>query len=162
MEKIFESFKVIKPDIKLDFLALDRPKKIPDHLVIQTANLGYAISFLYDGGNAFFSRMTNWNELVVKNYHLNFYLYRDARGYQVSGERSLAELDKFKNLDNAEYIVFTKDERIIFELVYQIIVDIQNQDLEVNLNRALSVVLKRYSHHSLLKIAHKVIGNIEI
>lgn len=162
LEKIFESFKVIKPDIKLDFLALDRPKKIPDHLVIQTATLGYAISFLYDGGNAFFSRMTNWNELVVKNYHLNFYLYRDARGYQVSGERSLAELDKFKNLDNAEYIVFTKDERIIFELVYQIIVDIQNQDLEVSLERALSVVLKRYSHHSLLKIAHKVIGNIEI
>ncbi len=162
LEKIFESFKIIKPDIKLDFLALDRPKKIPDHLVIQTATLGYAISFLYDGGNAFFSRMTNWNELVVKNSHLNFYLYRDARGYQVSGEKSLAELDKFKNLENAEYIVFTKDERIIFELVYKMIVDIQNQDLEVSLDEALSVGLKRYSHHSLLKIAHKVIGNISI
>ncbi|MGD1698597.1 exonuclease [Dapis sp. BLCC M229] len=162
LEKIFASFKIIKPDIKLDFLALDKPKKIPDHLVIQTATLGYAISFLYDGGNAFFSRMTNWNELVVKNSHLNFYVYRDARGYQVSGEKSLAELDKFKNLDNAEYIVLTKDERIIFELVYQIIVDIQNQDLEVKLDEALLVVLKRYSHHSLLKIAHKVIGNISI
>ncbi|NES05573.1 MAG: exonuclease [Okeania sp. SIO2F4] len=162
LEKIFESFKIIKPDIKLDFLALDRPKKIPDHLVIQTTNLGYAISFLYDAGNAFFSRMTNWNELVLKNSHINFYMYREARVYQVSGEKSIAELDKFKNLDNAEYIIFTKDERIIFELVYQIIVDIQNQDLEVSLDEALLVVLKRYSHHSLLKIAHKVIGNIKI
>ncbi len=162
LEKIFESFKIIKPDIKLDFLALDRPKKIPDHLVIQTETLGYAISFLYDAGNAFFARMTNWNELVLKNSNINFYMYRDARVYQVSGEKSIAELDKFKNLDNAEYIIFTKDERIIFELVYQIIVDIQNQDLEVSLDEALLVVLKRYSHHSLLKIAQKIIENISI
>ncbi len=162
LEKIFAALKTIQPSLKLDFLTLDRRKKIPDHLVIQTATQSYAVGFLYDGGNAFFSRMTNWNELVAKNSHLKFYLYRDARGYQVSGQKSLAELERFKNLENGEYIVFTKDERIIFELVYKIIVDIQNQDLEVKLDEALSVVLKRYSHHSLLKIAHEVTGNIEI
>ena len=160
LEKIFESLKIIQPSLKLDFLTLDRKKKIPDHLVIETSTQGYAIGFLYYGGNAFFSRMTNWNELATKNSHLKFYLYRDARGYQVSGEKSLAELEKFKNLENAEYIVLTKDERIIFELVYQIIVDIQNQDLEVELDEALSIIFQRYSHHSLLKIAYEVTGNI--
>ncbi|NEP08213.1 MAG: exonuclease, partial [Okeania sp. SIO4D6] len=162
LEKIFESLKIIQPSIKLDFLTFDRPKKIPDHLVIQTETQGYAIGFLYDGGNAFFSRMTNWNELVAKNSHLKFYLYRDARGYQVSGEKSIAELDKFKNTDNGEYIVLIKDERITFELLYQIIVDIQNQDLEAKLDEALLILLKRYSHHSLLKIAIEAIGTFEV
>ncbi|MEB3343690.1 exonuclease [Okeania sp.] len=161
LEKIFASLKTIKPDIQLDSLGLDNQKKIPDHLVIQIGDIGYAISFLYDSGNAFCARMNNWNELVVKNSHLNFYIYRDDRIYQVSGEKSLAVLDKFKQFSNAEYMVLKKDERIVFELVYQMIVDIQNQDLEVKLDEALSVVLTRYSHHSLLKTAHKIIGNIQ-
>ncbi|NET45180.1 ATP-binding protein [Okeania sp. SIO2B3] len=162
LEKIFESLKIIQSSLKLDFLTLDRPKKIPDHLVIQTETQGYVIGFLYDGGNAFFSRMTNWNQLAAKNSHLKFYLYRDARGYQVSGEKSMAELDKFKNSDNGEYIVLIKDERITFELLYQIIVDIQNLDFEAKLDEALSIILKKYSHHSLLKIAIEAIGNFEV
>jgi hypothetical protein len=44
-----------------------------------------------------------------------------------------------------------KEQRIIFELVYQMIVDIQNRDLEVNLSEALDIVLFDYRNYWLFK-----------
>lgn len=95
--------------------------------------------------------MRNLNELVSHRPDIHFNLCRDAREDLISGKSSKIELEKFCQGNNSHYLLFDRDQRITFELIYQAIVDIQNRDLEIDLPEALDILLLDYQDYWLFQ-----------
>ena len=45
-----------------------------------------------------------------------------------------------------------QDSRIDFELIYQLVVDLNNQDLDIPLTEALKIIIEQFSSYWLIKI----------
>jgi Cdc6-like AAA superfamily ATPase len=110
---------------------------LPAHLVITNENQSYAIGFLQAGANAFVAKIRNWNELVIRYKETTFELFRDQRQPEIKGTVSLEEIQKLKNSINGNFSIMDKNNRISFELIYQLITDIQNRDVEFEIEEAL-------------------------
>ncbi|MCG5060369.1 MAG: exonuclease [Limnoraphis sp. WC205] len=147
---ILESLRFVISPLDFQVLRLGR-RVLPEHLVIQTATHQFAVGFLHQGGSRFYHRIRNWNELVMNHPEIQFNLCRESREGLVTAKKSAEFLEQFRNADNGNFIFMDKEQRIIFELVYQMIVDIQNRDLEVNLSEALDIVLFDYRNYWLFK-----------
>jgi RecG-like helicase len=132
---IAEEFKNIK-DLEIDCLQLGK-KKLPDHLVISNQSRSFAIGFLNANANSFTARIQNFNELTVKHKQTKFYLLRDERQPEITGKVGKGEIKKLNNTANGEFIIMDKANRMSFELIYKMITDIQNRDLEVEIEEAL-------------------------
>jgi hypothetical protein len=110
---------------------------LPAHLVISNENQSYAIGFLQAGANAFVAKIRNWNELVIRYKETTFELFRDQRQPEIKGTVSQEEIQKLKNSINGNFSIMDKNNRISFELIYQLITDIQNRDVEFEIEEAL-------------------------
>ncbi|WP_373480285.1 hypothetical protein [Geminocystis sp.] len=44
-----------------------------------------------------------------------------------------------------------KQNRVIFELIYKLIIDIQEGDLDVQLNDAIAILIKEYKSYGLIE-----------
>jgi hypothetical protein len=75
--------------------------------------------------------------LTVKDNQTKFYLLRDERQPEITGKVGKGEIEKLNNTANADFILMDKTNRISFELIYKMITDIQNRDLEVEIEEAL-------------------------
>lgn len=135
---IVTAFQHIRP-IKTDQLRLGR-SKIPENLVIIVNNQSYAIASLNLSGTSFTTRIKNLNILVSQNPQTNFYLIRDARESSIMGKVGREEISKFSYLQNSKFLIFSKEQRVNFELIYKLIIDIQEEDLEVDLPVALPIL----------------------
>lgn len=140
---ITEAFKFLK-DLEIDYLRLGK-RKVPEHLVISKENKKFALGFVQIDGGAFTSRIKNFNELVVLNKNIDFRLFRDERKPPITGKVGKEEIEKLNNASNGEFIIIDQDNRLKFELIYQLVIDIQNRDLEVEIEDALAA-LKSYFH----------------
>lgn len=147
---IMEAFKSYDSSRELDHLVLGK-KKIPINLLIIKDKVKLAIGFLNIGGSAFTSRIKNFNQLVISNRHIKFYLLRDKREGKITGKVGLEEIDKLNCTNNGQFLVIDKEEKVIFELIYKMIVDINQGDLEVSMNDAIQVVLNRYANYWLIR-----------
>ncbi len=146
---ILEAIKLVMSPLNFDVLRLGR-RVLPEHLVIQTATHQFAVAFLHQGGSRFYHRIRNLNELLINHPEIQFNLCRDSREGLVA-KKSAELLEGFRNAVNGTFIFWDKEQRIIFELIYQMIVDIQNRDLEVNLEEALDLILFEYREYWLFK-----------
>lgn len=45
-----------------------------------------------------------------------------------------------------------QDSRIDFELIYQLVVDLNNQDLDIPLTEALKIIIEQFSSYWLIKL----------
>ncbi|ERT09428.1 exonuclease family protein [Lyngbya aestuarii BL J] len=147
---ILESLRSVISPLEFDVLRLGR-RVLPEHLVIQTATHQFAVGFLHQGGTRFYHRIRNWNELVINHPEIQFNLCRESRESLITAKKSAEFLEQFRNAENGNFVFMDKEQRIIFELIYQMIVDIQNKDLEVNLVEALDIVLFDYRNYWLFK-----------
>ncbi|MGF1491726.1 MAG: exonuclease [Microcoleaceae cyanobacterium] len=147
---ILESFKSIVSPLELDTMQLKK-RVLPEHLLIQTATHQFVVAFLHQGGNKFFHRMRNFAELTRENSDIQFNLCRDAREGLVSSKKSAELLESFRNAANGQFIFLDQEQRVLFETIYQTIVDIQNRDLEVNLTEALNFFLLNYREYWLFQ-----------
>ncbi|HBW57129.1 MAG TPA: hypothetical protein DEF27_04725 [Oscillatoriales bacterium UBA8482] len=95
--------------------------------------------------------MKNWNELLILKPNFKFILCRDQTDYPISGQKSLFELEKLQHSKNGKLMVWNQDYRVLFELFYQMIVDIQNYDLEVKLEEAMDFILSEYQDYWLFQ-----------
>ncbi|XDE61287.1 exonuclease domain-containing protein [Arthrospira platensis BEA 1257B] len=150
LKMIIESLKLVLSPLSVDILRLGK-RVLPEHLVIKTATHQFAIAFLHQSGTRFYHRMRNLNELVSHRPDIHFNLCRDAREDLISGKSSKIELEKFCQGNNSHYLLFDRDQRITFELIYQAIVDIQNRDLEIDLPEALDILLLDYQDYWLFQ-----------
>ncbi|NER51083.1 MAG: hypothetical protein F6J92_31325 [Symploca sp. SIO1A3] len=58
----------------------------------------------------------------------------------IRGRVGQIELEKFEHCKYTTYVDFDLEHRVALELFEQMIIDIQNRDLEVNLNFALTEI----------------------
>jgi DNA polymerase III epsilon subunit-like protein len=130
--------------------------KIPENLLLTINHQEWTIAFLNLGGSAFTAKIKRFNECVHQLSSTNFHLIKDRRGKQISlgtvGQENINILNKAKN---GKFIVFDRQKRINFELLYRLIIDIQEQDLEVNLSQALPIAARYLQDDWLVQILGK-------
>jgi DNA polymerase III epsilon subunit-like protein len=147
---IMEAFKEYDDTIEIDQLMLGK-KSLPNHLLTVKNNHQYTIGFLQIGGAGFTARMKNFNQLVSSHNHIKFTLLRDEREGFVTGKVGKEEIDKLNYTKNGEFIMMDKQNRVIFELIYKMIIDIQEGDLDVKLNNAIAILISHYKSYWLIK-----------
>lgn len=132
---IAEAFKTITA-LEIDQLRLGKTK-LPEHLWLKTSRQGLAIAFLQIHGSLFTSRIKNFNQLVITYPSIQFQLLRDAREPQVTGQVGKQEIQKLNHTPNGKFVILEADDRIKFELIYKLITDIEEKDLDIDLKQAL-------------------------
>ncbi|BAP55232.1 exonuclease RNase T and DNA polymerase III [Thioploca ingrica] len=150
---IIEAFKTFRR-LETDHLRLGK-RKLPEHLLIRTPEQAFVVAFLQVSGPAFSPRIKNFNELVINYKDIRFGLFRDVREPIVTGQVSKIEIDKLNNAPNGKFIGLEKADRITLELIYKLIIDIQNKDLEMDLTLALTFLETYFSSYWLIKIINK-------
>lgn len=115
-------------------------KVIPEHIVIENGNQHHVIAFLEISGTPFTSRISNFNELVINNPQSKFDLIRDERQPEISGKVGKERIQQLENSANGNFILFNKQDRILFDLIYDLIISIYNKDLDIDLESALTFV----------------------
>ena len=145
-----EVFKTVKK-IETDYLRLGK-KKIPEHLLIKTQKQSFVVGFLHLGGSTFTHRIKNFNQLVINYKEIRFGLFRDVRESKITGKVGIDEKEKLNNAPNGKFIDMDQENRLSFELIYKLIVDIQNFDFEIDLQKALTILESLMSDYWLIKI----------
>ncbi len=127
-------------------------RKLPEHLKIKTKKLSYLIGFLHENGASFTSRIKNFNQLVINNYKSQFRLFRDVREEPIKGKKGREEIVKLNNAANGKFLPMDRENRIIFELIYKLIVDIQNKNIEFSLENAFEVLKSEFKDYWLIAL----------
>jgi DNA polymerase III epsilon subunit-like protein len=156
---IIEAFKTFRP-LETDHLRLGK-RKLPEHLLIQTPEQAFVVAFLQVSGSAFSPRIKNFNELVINYKAIRFGLFRDVREPVITGSVSKIEIDKLNNAPNGKFIYLEKADRITLEVIYKLIVDIHNQDLELDLTNVLTFLETYFSSYWLIKMVKKAAHTAE-
>ncbi|WP_013323939.1 exonuclease domain-containing protein [Gloeothece verrucosa] len=112
-------------------------KKIPEHLVIKKPKESICIAFLQVEGSSFTARISNFNQLVNSHKNIQFILWRDVRQPNINGKVGKQQIAILNSFKNGEFRPMEKEDRIHFELIYKLIIDIENRDFEVHLEEAL-------------------------
>ncbi len=131
---IAQAFQLILP-LEIDYLRLGK-RTLPEHLVL-IGKRKVAIGFLQVDGGSFTSRIKNWNELVVSDRSIHYQLWRDVRLPEIRGKVGRDEIEKLNYSKHGAFLSMAEEERLDFELLYCLIIDIQNRDLEITLEEAL-------------------------
>ena len=139
---IMEAFQEYDSSIKIDHLSLGK-RKLPAHLLVVKNDYQLVMGFLHIASGAFTSRIKNFNELALSYHHINFYLLRDEREGNITGKVGKQEIEKLNYLQNGLFMMMNRSHRVIFELIYKMIVDINQGDLEVNKADAIAILMKK-------------------
>lgn len=115
-------------------------KVLPEHIVIEKGNQYHVIAFLEISGTPFTSRISNFNELVINNSQSQFYLIRDERQPGITAKVGKERIKQLENSANGNFMLFNKEDRILFDLIYDLIISIHNKDLDIDLESALTFV----------------------
>jgi Cdc6-like AAA superfamily ATPase len=148
---VTEAFNSRLKNIEIDRLKLGK-RKLPEHYLIKTRAQSFVVGFVHSSEMGFPARIKNFNELVIKYPNIHFTLFRDVRETTIKGKVGRAEIEKLKKSANGYFIYMDKDDRINFEVIYKLIVDIQNRDFEVGLEIAMKTLVSLMSHHWLIKM----------
>ncbi|KAM3112568.1 hypothetical protein [Phormidesmis sp. 146-33] len=145
---IAEAFKL---DRALEFRPLRLGRStLPEHFNIETSQGEIVVGFLNTSGNSFTSRIKNFNQLMSNYPKTRFFLTRDARESKITGGVGSAEIEKLNHSPNGQFLVIERDDRVNFDLTYNLIIDIQEKDLEVDLVAALRVLTSYLSDYWLI------------
>jgi hypothetical protein len=78
---------------------------------------------------------------------LDFILMRDAREAKITGKVGRQEISKLQTVENGQFVLLEEEDRVELELIYKLVTDIHNRDLEVKLENALETVLQHHGDH---------------
>ncbi|MEA1969271.1 MAG: exonuclease [Thermodesulfobacteriota bacterium] len=143
---IITMYKQINNKVEIDRLMLGK-KKLPEHLQIKIKKLSYVVSFLHESGISFTTRIKNFNQLVINYDKLQFRLFRDIRESEIKAKVGKEEIAKLNNAKNGKFLIMDKKNRIVFELIYKVIVDIQNKDLNFHPDDAFKALKTTFKDH---------------
>lgn len=118
----------------------------PENIVVKQANNSkIAICFLNLEGNSFTARIKNLNGFAVTYKNIKFYLWRDCRRKAPNPKTVGKEnLDRFQSYSNCFFYFMKQKDRLDFELVYKLILDIHNRDLDIDLELALKYLMTNF------------------
>ena len=147
---IVNAFKAII-NLPTDHLRLGK-RKIPEQILLKSDRLAISIGFLNVEGSGFTARIKNHNELVVHNPKIEFLLWRDSRQREIVGKVGKEEIEKLNNTKNGRLKFMDRENRVNFELIYRLIIDIDNQDFDVPLEIALNIASSHLKDYWLFKL----------
>ena len=154
MMTIVEAFRPSKK-IETDYLRIGK-RKLPEHLWIKMPTHSYVIGFLQTtNSHSFASRLENFNTLVLRyqeDESMAFVLYRDERLPEIKNQTCQQEIEKLNHSVQGKFRYLDKEKRIGLELIYKLIIDVQNQDVEVSLEQALNFLEHHFSDYWLIQI----------
>ncbi len=128
-------------------------RKLPEHITIKDIdNNNIVIGFLHIDGKSFSSRIKNFNSVVWENPNTMFYIFRDSRAPEINSKKALNEIKWLNSSDNGNLKTLSKEDRIRFEVIYKIITDIQNRELDLNIQSVVKVIKHLYNNFWLLKL----------
>ena len=137
----------------LDIQELKLGKRVlPAHLLIQNSHKGNVLAFLHANGNSFTCRIRNFNQLVRNYSDFNFILMRDVREDRITGRVGKSEIEKLNHMKNGKFVYLQREDRIELELIYTLVVDIQNQDLDISFAKAFALLRQYQPMHWMLKM----------
>jgi len=148
---VAEAFNALHKNVETERLKVGK-KKLPEHLLIKIPEQSFGVGFLQGSDMTFPSRIKNFNELVLEHPDIQFCLFRDIRETTITGKVGKTEIERLNNAPNGQFIYMDKEDRLTFELIYKLIVDIQNKDFEVDLKQALKTLDSLMSHYWLIKM----------
>jgi len=148
---VAEAFNMLFKNVEVSYLKVGS-RKLPEHVLIKASTQSVVIGFLQVSDMVFPARIKNFNGLVFNRKDLHFILFRDVRETTITGKVGCDEIEKLNNAENGQFIYMNKESRINFELIYKLIVDIQNKDFEVNLEHALITLESLMSDYWLIQI----------
>ncbi len=138
LETVLNAFKTIKA------ITLSAPillgKKLTDYILLTTPTKLVIVSFINADGNTFTNKLKKCNELLANYQKIQYFvLFRDQRqtSFDKKGGVGREELQKFRRFKKSSATIMDKNNRIKFELAYQLITDILNKDEEFHLEEAL-------------------------
>ncbi len=102
-------------------------------------------------GGAFTTRIKNFNELVISYPRTKFYLLRDTREPEITGKVGKESIEKLRYTPNGDFLIMDKGDRLNFDLIYDVIIDIKNKDLDVDLKTALHILSQELKDYWLIK-----------
>jgi len=149
LSQILDSFQLLQ-HIAIDQMRLGK-RVLPEHFQFKIKNQEYVIGFLHIGGGAFTTRIKNFNELVISYPRTKFYLLRDTREPEITGKVGKESIEKLRYTPNGDFLIMDKGDRLNFELIYDLIVDIKNKDLDVDLKTALHLLSQEFKDYWLIK-----------
>jgi hypothetical protein len=150
LSEIIEAFQLLQ---RIDIEQLRLGKKVlPEHLQLRIGEGTFAIGFLNVSGKSFTSRIGNFNQLVGSSPRTQFRLIRDVREPQITAKVGKDEIEKLSHAPNGTFAIMDKADRIHFELAYNLIIDIRNQDLEADLPTALRVLATQLSEYWITRL----------
>lgn len=131
-----------------------RKKSLPENILLQWEQKAYAIGFLYGNVSNFTNRIKNWNQLLPEFPNTQFILIRDVREPQIrqTAKVGRAEITKLNQSNQGKFIVMDRQDRVRFDLCYELIVAVQNRDLEVPMAKAIDALLSYMPSYWLLQI----------
>ncbi|MFM7426191.1 MAG: exonuclease domain-containing protein [Elainella sp.] len=134
---IAEAFKTLQP-FETSQIQMGK-SRLPEHLLF-LGRSNVAVGFLQIDGAAFTRRLQNWNRMLVARPDVSFQLWRDLRLPEISGKVGREEIEKLNHAPTGQFTLMDEDQRLDFELIYRLIVAIQNRDLDSDLPTALQIV----------------------
>nr|WP_284682007.1 exonuclease domain-containing protein [Adonisia turfae] len=126
--------------------------KLPEHLLIQNSQRGNVLAFLHVGGVSFTARIRNFNLLTISHPNFSFILMRDVRESKIKGKVGKSEIEKLNHTRNGKFVYLQREDRIELELIYKLVVDIQNQDLDISIEKAFSLIRQHQPKHWILEM----------
>ena len=138
-------------------------KKLPmKHKIQIYEKLGGAYRLGEDGGEQVYNKMTELlksrinegpetqdHEVSMAGGQLDD-IIRNAT--ELKGKVGQEEIEKLKNAANGRFCMMEKEDRLDFELLYKLVTDIYNRDLEIDLEKALSIVKIELQNSWLMEI----------
>jgi len=77
---------------------------------------------------------------VINNPQSKFDLIRDERQPDITAKVGKEKIKQLENSANGNFVLFNKQDRILFDLIYDLIISIYNKDLDIDLESALNFV----------------------
>jgi DNA replication protein DnaC len=137
-------------NFEIDFFKIK--KVLPEHIIIKTDRFQYVVGFLHLEGRLFVSRIKNFNSLVANHPEYYFRLFRDNREKSIKGRVSKDEQLKLDNSKNGRFIMMFQDDRVIYETIYQLIIDLKNRDIDISLEKLMGSIFDIYKEFWLCKL----------
>ena len=78
---------------------------------------------------------------MINNPQSKFDLIRDERQSEITGKVGKERIKQLENSANGNFVLFNKEDRILFDLIYDLIISIHNKDLDIDLESALTFVI---------------------
>lgn len=150
LRAIMEAFRPFR-NLELDCLRLGK-KVLPEHILISHQGKMEVIGFLHIKGTSFTTRLQNFNQLVINYPETKFTLFRDAREPPIVAKVGASEIEKLRHTSNGDFLLMEKENRIIFELLTQLVTDILNKEEDFSLQEAFETVTVYFKDYWLIDL----------